>query len=189
MVQKSFSKVFGRQIGSKNHSLDSRCFSLKIKTMFNITGQHLVAASCSVAKSCPTLCNSVNCSSPGFSVLHYLLEISLESVMLSNHLILCHPLLFLPSIFPSIRVFSFELVLIRWPKHWSFSFSHSPSSEYSVLISFRIDWFDFLAVQGTLNSLLQHHNLKASSLVPCLCDRNRNISRYLNYWVNLLSCW
>ena len=105
MVQKSFSKGFGRQIGSQNHSLDPRCFSLKIKTMFNITGQHLVAAAYSVAKSCPTLSNSVNCSRPGFSVLHYLLEISLESVMLSNHLILCHSLLFLPSIFPSIRSF------------------------------------------------------------------------------------
>ena len=88
---------------------------------------------------------------------------STESVMLSNHLILCHPLLLLPSIFPSIRIFSSELVLhLRWPKYWSFSFSISLSNEYSGLISLRIDWFDLLAVQGTLKSLLQHHSSKAS---------------------------
>ena len=90
---------------------------------------------------------------------------SIESVMPSNHLILCYPLLLPPSIFPSIRVFSNELVLhIRWPKYWSFSFSRSPSNEYLRLISFRIDWFDLLAVQGTLKSLLQHHSSKASIL-------------------------
>ena len=84
---------------------------------------------------------------------------------LFNHLILCHPLLLLPSIFPSIRVFSNELALhIRWPKYWSFSFSISPSSENSGLVSFRIDWFDLLAVRGTLKSLLQHHSSKASIL-------------------------
>ena len=89
---------------------------------------------------------------------------SIESVMPSNHLILC-PLLFLPSIFPSIRVFSNESVLcIRWPKYWSFSFNISPSNEYSGLISFRIDWFDLLAAQGTLKILLQHHSSKASIL-------------------------
>ena len=91
--------------------------------------------------------------------------ISIKSMMPSNRLILCHPPLLLPSIFPSIRVFSNELALsIRWTKYWSFSFSISPSSEYSGLISFRIDWFDLLAVQGTLKSLLQHHRLKASIL-------------------------
>ena len=85
--------------------------------------------------------------------------------MPSNHLILCHPLLILPSIFPSIRVFPNESVLrIRWPKYWSFSFSISPSNEYSELISFRMDWLDLLAVQGTLKSLLQHHSSKASIL-------------------------
>ena len=90
---------------------------------------------------------------------------SIKSVMPSNHLILCHPLLLLPSIFPSIRVFSNQSVLcIRWPKYWSFSFSISPSNEYSGLISFRIDWLDLLAVQGTLKSLLQHHSSKASIL-------------------------
>ena len=87
------------------------------------------------------------------------------SVMLSNHLILCHALLLPPSIFPSIRVFSNESVLhIRWPKYWSFSFNISPSNEYSGLISFRMDWLDLLAVQGTLKSLLQHHSSKASIL-------------------------
>ena len=90
---------------------------------------------------------------------------SFESVMSSNHLILCHPLLLPPSIFPSIRVFASGSVLcIRWPKYWSFSFSISPSREYSGLISFRMDWLDLLAVQGTLKSLLQHHSSKASIL-------------------------
>ena len=88
-----------------------------------------------------------------------------ESVMASNHLILCRPLLLLPSIFPSIRVFSYQSVLrIRWPKYWSFSFSISPSNAYSELISFRTDWLDLLAIQGTLKSLLQHHSSKTSIL-------------------------
>ena len=90
---------------------------------------------------------------------------SIESVGPSNHLILCHHLLFLPSIFPSIRFFSNEsTLLMRWPKHWSFSLSISPSNEHPGLISFRMDWLDLLAVQGTLKSLLQHHSLKASIL-------------------------
>ena len=89
--------------------------------------------------------------------------VSIESVMPPTYLILCHPLLLLPSIFPSIRVFSSESALhIRWPNYWSFSFSISPSKDYSGLISFRIDWFDLLAVQGTFKCLLQHHSLKAS---------------------------
>ena len=108
-------------------------------------------------------------STPGFLVHHQLLSLlklmSIESVMPSNHLILCHPLLLLPSIFPNIRVFSNESVLrIGWPKYWSFSFNISPSSEYSALISFRMDWLDLLAVQGTLRSLFQHHSSKASIL-------------------------
>ena len=90
---------------------------------------------------------------------------SIESVMPSNHIILCHPLLFLPSIFPSIRVFSNESALrIRWPMYWSFSFNISPSNEHPGLISFRMDWLDLPAVQGTLESLLQHHSSKASIL-------------------------
>ena len=91
--------------------------------------------------------------------------ISVESKMPSNHLILCHPLLLLPSIFPSIRVFSSESVLrIRWPKNWTFNFSISPSNEYSGLVSFRMDWLELLTVQGTLKSLIQYHGSKASSL-------------------------
>ena len=99
-----------------------------------------------------------------FTVSQSLLKfLSIDSVMLSNHLILCHPLLLLLSIFTSTKVISSDLALpIRWPKHWSFSFSISPSSDYSGLMSFRIDWFDLHTVQGTLKSLLQHHNLKAS---------------------------
>ena len=112
----------------------------------------------------------MNCSTPGSLVLHTISWtlrrlIFIESVMSSNHLILCYPLLLLPLVFPRIRVFCNESVLpIRWPKYWSFSFSISPSSEYSALISFRIDWLDLLAVQGTLKSLLQHHSSKASIL-------------------------
>ena len=99
---------------------------------------------------------------------------SIELVMPSNHLILCRPLLFLPSVFPSIGVFSSESVLcIRWPKYWNFSFSISPSNEYSGLISFRMDWLDLLAVQGTLKSLLQHHSPKASVL-QCFWWRSTN---------------
>ena len=114
-------------------------------------------------------CNPMDCSTPGLPVHHkfcLLKLMSIESVMPSNNLILCCPLLFPPSIFPSIRVFSNESALrIRWPKYWRFSFSISPSNEYSGLISFRIDWLDLLAiVQGTLKSLLQYHNSKASIL-------------------------
>ena len=108
---------------------------------------------------------SHDCSMPlSLTVSQSLLKLmSIESVMPSNHLVLCRPLLLLPSIFPSIRVFSKESTLcIRWPKYWSFSFSISPSNEYSGLISFRIDLLDLLAVQGTLKSLFQHHSLKAS---------------------------
>ena len=121
----------------------------------------------SVAQSCPTLCDPMNCSTPGFPVHHHswiLLKLmTIQSVTPSNHLTLCRPLLLLPSIFPSIRVFSNESYLcIRWPMYWSFSFSISTSDEYSELISFRMDEFDLLTVQGILKSLLQHHNSKAS---------------------------
>ena len=124
---------------------------------------------CSVAQSSLTLCNPKKCSMLGFPVFTRLLEFAEihvhESVMPSNHLILCHPLLLLPLIVPSIRIFSNESTLcIRWSKYWSFSFSISPSNEYSGLISFRIDWFDLLAIQGTLKSLLQHHSSKALNL-------------------------
>ena len=123
---------------------------------------------CSVIQSCLILCDPMNCTmqaSMSFTISQSLLKLmSVESMMSSNHLILCHPLL-LPSIFSSIRVFSNESALcIRWPKYRSFNFSISPSNEFSGLISFKIDWFDLLAVQGTLKSLLQHHSLKASIL-------------------------
>ena len=126
----------------------------------------------SVAQLCPTLCDPMNCSTPvclsitnSWSLLKFM---SIESVMPSNCLILCRPLLLLPSVFASIRVFSSESVIhIRWLKCWSFSFNISPSSEYPGLISFRVDWFDFLAVQGTLKSLLHHHSPKAS-ILRCL---------------------
>ena len=124
----------------------------------------------SLAQSCPTLCDPMNqgARQASLSITNSRSSLkltSIELVMPSNHLILCHPLLLLPSIFPSIRVFSNESALcIRWPKYWSFSFNISPSNEYSGLISFRMDWLDLLAVQGTLKSLLQHHSSKASIL-------------------------
>ena len=124
----------------------------------------------SVAQSCLTLWDPMDYSTPGLPVHHQLLEPTqthvyhvYESVLLSNHLIFCHPFLLPLSIFPSLRVFSNESVLrMKWPKYWSFSFSISPSNEYLGLISFRMDWLDLLAVQGTLKSLIQHHSLKAS---------------------------
>ena len=122
-----------------------------------------------VAQSCPTLCDPMNHSMPSLPIHHQLRESIqthvYELVMPSNHLIVCRPLLLLPSIFPSIRVFSNESALrIRWPKYWSFSFNISPSNEHPGLISFRMDWLDLLVVQGTLKSLLQHHRSKASIL-------------------------
>ena len=130
----------------------------------------LVTPFSSVAQSCPTLWDPMDCSTPGLPVHHHLPKSTQTHVhrvlMPSNHLILCRPLLLLPSIFPSIRVFSYESALrIWWPKYWSFSFSfsNSPSNEYSGLISFRMDWLDLPAVQGTLRSL-QHHSSNASIL-------------------------
>ena len=127
-------------------------------------------------------CARLPCPSPNsWSPLKLM---SIESVMPSNHLILCHPLFLLPSIFPSIRVFSNESVLrIRWPKYWSFSFSISPSNEYSGLISFRIDWFDLFVVQGTLKSLLQHHSSKASILALSLLY-GPSLTFMHDYWKN-----
>ena len=147
-----------------------------ISYMHNETQSDYSIQFSSVTQSCPTLCDFMDCSMPGFSVHHQLPEFAQthvhpwwthhhESVMPSNHRILCCPLLLLPSIFCSIRVLSKESVLcIRWPKYWSFSFNISPSNEYSGLISFRMDWFELLAVQGTLKSFLQYHRSKASIL-------------------------
>ena len=124
---------------------------------------------CSVVQSCLTLCDPMDCKTSDFLSItnswSLLKLMTIESAMLFNHLILCRPFLLLFSVFPSIRVFSNESVLcVRWPKYWSFSFSISPSSEYSGLMSVRIDWFDLLTVQGTLKSLLRYHSLKASVL-------------------------
>ena len=121
----------------------------------------------SVAQSCPFLCDLITAHQASVSVTNsrsLLKLMSIKSVMPSNHLILCCPLLLLTSIFTSIRGFSNKSVLNWWPKYWSFSFSISPSNEYSGLISLRMDWLDLLAVQGTLKSLLQHHSSKASIL-------------------------
>ena len=122
--------------------------------------------SCSVMSVFVTPWTAVHQTSLSINNSWILLKLmSIELVMPSNHLIICCPILLLPSILPSIKVFSNESVLsIRWPKYWSFSFSISPSNQYSGLVSFRIDWFDLLAVQGTLKSLLQHHSSKTSIL-------------------------
>ena len=142
------------------------------------------------SQSCQTLCDPMDFSTPGFPVYHQLPGLAQTHVnwmgMPSNHLILCHPLL-LPPVPPSIRVFSNESTLrMRWPKYWRFSFSISSSSEYSGLISFRIDWFDLLSVQGTLKSLLQDHNLKASVLQHSgsLWPSNKTFTTY-----TFISCW
>ena len=142
-----------------------------------------------VAQSCPALCDPMNCSTPGFPVLHHLPELarlmSIESVMPSNHLIVCRPLLLLPSIFPSIRVFSNESVLcIKWPKYWSFSFSISPSNVYSGLISLRIDWFDFITIQGTLQESFPISQFKSinSSVLSFLYSPT--LTSIHDYWKN-----
>ena len=141
----------------------------KQNTVYMYKGILFRLCCCSIAKSCLTLCDpwtAARQSSLSFTNSRSLLKlISIESVTPSNHLILCRPLLLPPSVFPSIRVFSNESILhIRWPKYCSFSFSISPSNEYSGLISFRMNRLDLLAVQGTLESLLQHHSSKASIL-------------------------
>ena len=138
--------------------------------IYSRTRQHFKICCCSVTRSCPVLCHSMDCSTPELPVLHHLPELAQTNVHWVSDAIqpevdainLCPPLL-QPSIFPSIRVFFNESTLcIRWPKYWSFSFS--PSNEYSGSVSFRIDWFDLFEVQGTLKSLLQHHSLKTSIL-------------------------
>ena len=145
----------------------SKCHSVRLGSPLTSLLNHLSSVQL-VAQSCPTLCDPMNCSTLGLPVHHQLppKPTSIESVMPSNHLILCHPLLLLPLIFPSIRVFSNESALcIRSSKYWSFSFSISPSNEHPGLISFRMDWLDLLPDQETLKSLLQHHSSKASILL------------------------
>ena len=134
--------------------------------VFFLTGTNVVIQSLSCVQFSVTPWTAAHQTPLSFTFSQSLLKLmSIESVMPSNHLILCHPLLLLPSVFPSIRVFSSGSALpIRWPKYWRFSFSISPSNEHSGLISFRMDWLDLLAVQGTLKSLLQHDSSKASIL-------------------------
>ena len=155
------------------------CALFKSRTSISYSPLTLLYASpsvqfSSIAQLCPTFCDSMGGSMPGLqasitSSWSLLKLVSTESVIPSTHLILCHPLLLQPSVFTSIRVFSLtqvneSVLCIRWPKYWSFSFSISPSNEHPGLISFRMDWFDLLTVQGTLKSLLQHHSSKASIL-------------------------
>ena len=140
----------GKNIGVGSHFLLQYIWPVRVKVMSSVQ-----------SLSCPTPCDPTGCSTIDFSVHHQLRSLlKLMSVMPSNYVILCCPLLLLPSISPSIKVFSSVSVHIRWPKYWRFSFSISPSNEYSGLISFRMDWSDLLAVQGTLKSLLQHHSSK-----------------------------
>ena len=147
---------FAFHIYSNNSNIITRLLYILMKVWLNQFS--------SVAQPCPTLCDPIDYSTPGFPVHHQLPDPTQTHVHLINHLILCSVFL-PPSVFPSIRVFFNESVLhIRWPTYWSFSFSSSPSKEYSRLISFRMDWLDLLAVQGTLKSLLQHHNSKVSIL-------------------------
>ena len=141
----------------------------------------------SVTQSCLTLCDPMNRSSPGLPVHHQLPEFTqthVHPVMPSSHVILCCPLLLLPPIPPSVRVFSYESsLLMRWPKYWSFSSSISPSSQHPGLISFRMDWLDLLAVQGTLKSLLQHHSSKAS-IFQCSAFFTVQLTSIHDYWIN-----
>ena len=163
----------GIQLSSQIHHKLRSCVTNDTKGGGNhgknsTVGDHTVQFS-SVTQLCPTLCDPMNHSMPGLPIHHQLPEFTKTHVhrvmMPSSHLILCRPLFLLPPIPPSIRVFPNESALcIRWPKYWSFSLSISPSKEYPGLISFRMDWLDFLAVQGTLRSLLQHHSSKASVL-------------------------
>ena len=140
----------------------------------------------SVAQSCPTLCDPMDYIMPGFPVHHQLLEPTQTHVhhigdAIHPSLIICHPLLLPPSIFPSIRVFSNESALcIRWPKYWSFSFNIRPSNEHSGLISFRMDWLDLLAVQRTLKSLLQYRSSKASVL---RCSAFFIVNSHIHTWL------
>ena len=141
----------------------------------------------SVTQSCPTPCDPMNCSTPGLPVHHQLSEFTQthvhrvgDAIQPSHPLSSPSPLLLLPSVFPSIRVFSNESALhIRWSKNWSFSFNISPSNEHPGMISFRMDWLDLLAVQGTLKSLLQHHSSKASIL---LCSAFFTVQLSHDYW-------
>ena len=152
---------------------------------------------CLVSKSSLNLCDPMDCSTPGFPVLHYLQNLlkftSIESVLPSNHLILCHSLLLLLSMFARFKVFSNGLVLhIKWANSWNLP-QYQPLNEYSGLISFRIDWLDLLAIQGTLNSILQYHNSKASILQLSVIFMVQLSHLYMTVWKNSFDytdlCW
>ena len=165
--------------------IENRSVYLNVTQLF----ENCVSSVCSVAQSCQTLCNpwtAARQASLSITNSQSLLRLmSIQLVMPSNCLILCCPLLFPPSVFPSIRVFSSESVLhIRWPKYWSFSFSISPSNEYSGLISFRLDWFDRLAVQEALKGLLQYHSSKASVLLHLSFLYGPTLTSIHDYWKN-----
>ena len=160
--------------------------NLLIFSQFHLEWQSVQLSS--VAQSCQALCDPMDCSTPGLPVHHQLQSLlklmSIESVMPSNHLILCFPLLLLLSIFPSSWVFSNESALrIRWTKYWSFSFRISPSNEYLGLISFRMGWLDLLAVQRTLKSLLQYHSSKASSSLVLSFLYSPPLTFIHDYWI------
>ena len=143
----------------------------------------------SVTQSCPALCDPMNCSTPGLPVHHQLQSLpklmSIESVMPSSHLILCRPLLLLPPIPPSIRVFSNESTLrIRWPKYWSFNFSISPSNEHPGLISFRMDWLDLLAVQGTLKESSPTPQFKSINFSVLSSLHSPTLTSIYDHWKN-----
>ena len=142
----------------------------------------------SVAQSCPTLCDLREARQASLSITNSrssLKLMSIDSVMPSSHLILCHPFLLLPPIPPRIRVFSNESILcMRWPKYWSFSFNISPSNEHPGLISFRMDWLDLLGVQGTFKSLLQHHSSKASILWRSVFFHSPTLTSIHDHWKN-----
>ena len=157
----------------------------KTETYHSASFWGIICGCCSVAKSCLILCDPMDCSMLGFPDHHYLLELaqplSVESVMFSNHLILCCSLLLLPSMFPSIRAFSNVSALhIRWPKYWSFSFS--PSNEYSELISFTIDWFDLSAVQGTLKESSPTPQFKSINSLALSLHYGPILTSVHDYW-------
>ena len=171
-IKKQILKLFFPSAVSPGIHLFSRSGkpSVLFFCLFSCERVYFKYQSSSVALLCPTLCDPMDCSTPGFPVYHQLLSLLKlmlkKLVMPSNSLILCHPFLLLPSILPRIRVFSNQPALrIRWPKDWNFSFSISPCNERSGLISFRMDCLDLLAVQGTFTSFLQHHSSKASILL------------------------
>ena len=169
-------------LSSAFNSVDRDSFCTKLDILAKIPDDSVS----SVTQSCPGLCDPVDCSMPGFPVHHQLLEPTQTHIHHVDDAIQpSNPLFFTPSILPRIRVFSSESVLrIRWPKYWSFSFSISPSNEYSGLIFFRIDWLDFLAVQGIVKSLLQHHSSKAINSLVLSFLYSPTLTSIHDYWKN-----